>query len=293
MTVYEAGKICRDYYNLTNPTDEDQFLFTEALRYLVEETKEPRYMLALGGFYYEERRFDLALKYYEMAAKYDDLNAIVGLGYIWYYGRTGERNFEKAFYYYDKARQAGDPVAAYKVADMYRNGYYVDKDLSKYREIIEDLYPKVKDLQMLGDPVPEVSIRLAKIRTEEGKTEEALRLYEKARNFLEQRIRVSPFFGNLNIMKWMIEDIYKLKAFDEEDMRLYDLYYALGTPVRVRFTFEQKRHEVEAVEEDGAVVIRFDDHWYRTVDDFFQKAELDGELLTSRYEELYGFEVVK
>lgn len=293
MTVYEAGKICRDYYNLTNPTDEDQFLFTEALRYLVEETKEPRYMLALGGFYYEERRFDLALKYYEMAAEYDDLNAIVGLGYIWYYGRTGERNFEKAFYYYDKARQAGDPVAAYKVADMYRNGYYVDKDLSKFREIIEDLYPKVKDLQMLGDPVPEVSIRLAKIRTEEGKTEEALRLYEKARNFLEQRIRVSPFFGNLNIMKWMIEDIYKLKAFDEEDMRLYDLYYALGTPVRVRFTFEQKRHEVEAVEEDGAVVIRFDDHWYRTVDDFFQKAELDGELLTSRYEELYGFEVVK
>ena len=293
MTVYEAGKICRDYYNLTNPTDEDQFLFTEALRYLVEETKEPRYMLALGGFYYEERRFDLALKYYEMAAKYDDLNAIVGLGYIWYYGRTGERNFEKAFYYYDKARQAGDPVAAYKVADMYRNGYHVDKDLSKFREIIEDLYPKVKDLQMLGDPVPEVSIRLAKIRTEEGKTEEALRLYEKARNFLEQRIRVSPFFGNLNIMKWMIEDIYKLKAFDEEDMRLYDLYYALGTPVRVRFTFEQKRHEVEAVEEDGAVVIRFDDHWYRTVDDFFQKAELDGELLTSRYEELYGFEVVK
>ena len=293
MTVYEAGKICRDYYNLTNPTDEDQFLFTEALRYLVEETKEPRYMLALGGFYYEERRFDLALKYYEMAAEYDDLNAIVGLGYIWYYGRTGERNFEKAFYYYDKARQAGDPVAAYKVADMYRNGYYVDKDLSKYREIIEDLYPKVKDLQMLGDPVPEVSIRLAKIRTEEGKTEEALRLYEKARNFLEQRIRVSPFFGNLNIMKWMIEDIYKLKAFDEEDMRLYDLYYALGTPVRVRFTFERKQHEVEAVEEDGEVVIRFDDRWYRTVDDFFQKAELDGELLTSRYEELYGFEVVK
>ena len=293
MTVYEAGKICRDYYNLTNPTDEDNFLFTEALRYLVQETKEPRYMLALGGFYYEERRFDLALKYYEMAAEYDDLNAIVGLGYIWYYGRTGERNFEKAFYYYDKARQAGDPVAAYKVADMYRNGYYVDKDLSKFREIIEDLYPKVKDLQMLGDPVPEVSIRLAKIRTEEGKTEEALRLYEKARNFLEQRIRVNPFFGNLNIMKWMIEDIYKLKAFDEEDMRLYDLYYALRTPVRVSFVFELERHEVEAVEEDGSVVIRFDDRWYRTVDDFFQKAELGGELLTSRYEELYGFEVVK
>ena len=293
MTVYEARKIVADFDENQGITDEDEFMFTEAMNFLIEEEKNPDDMMYLGGYYYEQKHFDLALKYYEMAAEYGDLNAIVGLGYIWYYGRTGERNFEKAFYYYDKARKAGDPVAAYKVADMYRNGYYVDKDLSKFREIIEDLYPKVKDLQMLGDPVPEVSIRLAKIRTEEGKTEEALRLYEKARNFLEQRIRVSPFFGNLNIMKWMIEDIYKLKAFDEEDMRLYDLYYALGTPVRVRFTFEQKRHEVEAVEEDGAVVIRFDDHWYRTVDDFFQKAELDGELLTSRYEELYGFEVVK
>ena len=51
-------------------------------------------------------------------------------------------------------------------------------------------------------------------------------------------------------------------------------------------------HEVEAVEEEGAIVIRFDNEWFRTIDDFFQKAELDGELLTTRYEELYDFEVI-
>lgn len=45
--------------------------------------------------------------------------------------------------------------------------------------------------------------------------------------------------------------------------------------------FEDQIHEVEAVEEEGAIVIRFDDEWFRTVDDFFQKAELDGELLTN------------
>ena len=49
---------------------------------------------------------------------------------------------------------------------------------------------------------------------------------------------------------------------------------------------------MEAVEEDGEIHIRFDDRWFRTVDDFFRKAELDGELLTTRYEELFDFEVI-
>ena len=75
-------------------------------------------------------------------------------------------------------------------------------------------------------------------------------------------------------------------------MWLYDLYYLLLSPVKVRFSFEGTSHEVEALEEDGGIVIRFDDQWYRTVDDFFQKAELDGEKLTTLYEELYDFEVL-
>ena len=292
MTVLEANRICSDYYDLTNPTEEDAFLYTEALRFLVEETKDPGCMVELGGFYYESSQYDLALKYYELAAEYNNLFAISNLGYIWYYGRTGEKNYEKAFFYFDKARQMGDLVAAYKVADMYRNGYFVEKDEDKYREIIEGLYKEVKNCRDPDDPLPEIFTRLAKIRAEEGNNEEALRLYDKAREFLAQRIQMHPFFGNLNIMKWMIEDIYRLRKFDKEDMWLYDLYYLLLSPVKVRFSFEGTSHEVEALEEDGGIVIRFDDQWYRTVDDFFQKAELDGEKLTTLYEELYDFEVL-
>ncbi|MCR5781128.1 MAG: sel1 repeat family protein [Clostridia bacterium] len=291
MTVSEAHKICRDYFNITNPSEEDSFVYTEALKYLIEETKDPRCMVELGGYYYELREFGLALKYYELAAEYDNLNAIIGLGYIWYYGRTGEKNYEKAFYYYNKARRMGDVVAAYKVADMYKNGYWVEKDYEKYKSIIEELYPKVKNARRLGEPLPEVFTRLAKIRSEEGNVEEALRLYDHARFFLAQRIRANPFFGNLTIMKWLIRDIYALRPFDPGNIRLYDLYYLLLSPVKVAFRFEEDEHEAEAAEEDGNVVIRFDDHWYRTVDDFFQNAELDGELMTARYEELYDFEV--
>ena len=292
MTIPEARKICRDFYGLTNPTEDDEFIFTEALKYLIDETKDPAYMLDLGGYYYGIRQFDLALKYYELADSYNYRPAITGLGYIWYYGRTGEKNYEKAFYYYDKAFKMGDPVAAYKVADMYKNGYYVEKDYDKYKHIIEDLYPKIKDRRRLDEPVPEVFTRLAYIRSQEGKTEEALDLYDRARFFLAQRIRVNPFFGNLNIMKWTIWDIYKLREFDPDYFELYDLYYILQNPAKVSFWFEDKAHEVESVKEDGEPAIRFDDKWFRDVDDFFKKAELDGELLTTRYEELYDFEVL-
>ena len=292
MTITEARKICQDFYDITNPTEDDEFIFTEAMRFLIDETKNSDYMVELGGYYYGIRKFDLALKYYELAAEYGNRYAISNLGYIWYYGRTGEKNYEKAFYYFDKARQMGDIIAAYKVADMYKNGYFVDQDYEKYKSIIEELYPKVKNARMLDDPLPEIFTRLAKIRSEEGKPDDALELYDKARDFLSQRIRYNPFFGNLNIMKWMIWDIYKLREFDPDFMELYDLYYVLEKPVKVRFVFDDKEHEVESVKEEGGIAIRFDENWYRDVDDFFKKAELDGELLTMRYEELYDFEVL-
>lgn len=163
MTILEAKRICSDYYNMTNPSEEDTFLYTEALKFLIEEAKDADYMVELGGLYYEDRQFDLALKYYELAAEYNNLYAISNLGYIWYYGRTGERNYEKAFYYFDKARQMGDFIAAYKVADMYKNGYYVEKDYEKYKTIIEDLYSMVKNARRLNEPLPEIFTRLAKI----------------------------------------------------------------------------------------------------------------------------------
>ena len=140
MTILEARKICEDFFQLTNPDDGDRFIAEEALSYLIEETKDPEYMALLGGLYYEQKQFGLALKYYEMAVEYDHTYALVGLGYIWYYGRTGKRDYEKAFHCFDRARQKGDVNAAYKVADMYRRGLYVKKDPEEFRRIIEQLY---------------------------------------------------------------------------------------------------------------------------------------------------------
>ena len=292
MTVTEARLICRDFYGMTNPSDEDLFLYVEALSFLIEETKNSDYMVELGAMYYAQREFDLALKYYEMAAEYDNLYAIADLGYIWYYGRTGEKDYEKAFKYFSMAMERGDLIATYKVADMYKNGYFVEQDYKKYKEMIEELYPKVQEAQYLNDPVPEVYTRLAKIRVKEGKTEEALGLYYVARDFLSQRIKNHPFFGDLNIMKWLIGDVYALTEIDPGFLGLYDLYEILKKPAKVTFLYEDGTFTVESVADDDGVSVKFGDKWYRTIDDFFAKAQIDGELLTSIYEELYGFEVM-
>lgn len=237
MTVSEAHKIVRDYEGKTVKSAEDDFMFTEAMKYLISELKDPDDMLYLGGHYYDLGRFDLALKYYELAAGYGLDGAYECLGYIWYYGRTGTKDYEKAFGYYSKSMENGNLTSAYKVADMYKNGYFVEQDYDKYVSIIEDLYIKVRDMNHLFDPVPEVFTRLADIRVKQGDEDEAVRLFLYAKNFLAQRIEHSSFFGNLSIMKWLVNDLYSLVDFDKDNFDLFDLYYLLKKPSRVHFRF--------------------------------------------------------
>lgn len=292
MTIAEARRIEREFYDTPKPTEDDVFLFTEAMDYIIQTTKDPNAMMSLGGFFYDERKFDLALKYYEMAAEYKIDSAYECLGYIWYYGRTGTKDYEKAFNYYKLAKEAGNIVSAYKLADMYKNGYYVEKDYDAYCKIIEELYPKVKDSTYLGDPLPEIFTRLARIRTEQGRIKEAVQLYYGAKKFLAQRISYNAFFGYLNIMMWLEDDLYKLIDFDNENFDLYDLYYLAKTPVKVKFYFNEEEQAWETVEEDGELIIRFNDKWYKTREDFFAKACIDDLPLTHVYDALYGFEVI-
>ena len=294
MNITEAKDIVHELAWKSNLTEDEEFMLIEAWGYLIEKTHETRWMVGLGGYYYEKKEFDLALKYYEMADSYGDEWAPEGLGYIWYYGRTGEKDYEKAFKYYSKAAENGMIKSKIKVADMYRNGYYVEKDYDKYVRLVEEVYREVKNSTFPGDPVSEVFTRLARIRKEQGYEDEAVRLYLEARSFQAQRLCYNPFFGDLNIMKWLIEDLYELIEVDYADIDLYDLFYLLKKPVRISFRMidSDEEYVVEGVEEEGGVSVRFGDQWYRSVDDFFRQATVDGELIPVMYESLHDFKVV-
>ncbi len=294
MTIREALNIREEFFLDRIHTDEEVFIFIEAMEYLIRETKEPEYMMNLGGYYYEQRQFDLALKYYEMAAACSDIDAFICLGYIWYYGRTGTKDYKKAFFYFCAGRDAGDLQAAYKVADMYKNGYFVEKDYARYCSIIEELYPKIKKAKYLNDPLPEIFSRLARIRMEQKRYGEAQSLLIRAKDFLAQRIREHSFFGDLNIMKWLVHDMYSLpEKFRPTDIDLYDMYRFLEKPAEVTFRYYGETLRIRSSMEEGACVIEFGGSWFRDVDEFFAKAEYDGELLTTMYEEFSDWEVTQ
>lgn len=117
---------------------------------LEEIEKENFYsMTDLGSLYYTgrcgEQNYEKAVKYYTMAAKYGEQQAIENLGYCYYYGRTGEKDYEKAYHYFIKGALANRINSLYKIADMYKNGFYVEKDESQAFSIYARCYQMVKE----------------------------------------------------------------------------------------------------------------------------------------------------
>ncbi len=292
LTIEKAQQILDDYYDLTQPTYEDDIQLINALEYLIKETNNPEYMVELGGWYYGQKQFDLAEEYYLMAAKLDYNNAYECLGYIYYYGRVGQPDYEKAFHYYKLASDQGNLVAAYKLADMYKNGYYVQKDYPKYVQIIKDLYPKIQGATNTFDPVPEIYSRLAKIYVEEGNEDQAIQLLLIAKEFQSQRLIYSQFFGDLTIMKYIVNDLYSLIQFDPDYMDLFDLYYALQKPCKVAIEILGEDHIIEAKYEDGLFFICMDNKNYEDVDQFFLKAKINGEPLSTQYVNVNYIEIL-
>ena len=86
----------------------------------------------LGSLYYHRRAgrkdYKKAVRYYILADEAGYRLASENLAYCYYYGQGSEINYEKAYYYFSKAALAGRYEAMYKLGDMFRNGFYVEKD---------------------------------------------------------------------------------------------------------------------------------------------------------------------
>ena len=111
----------------------------------------------LGALYYDGRGcyqdFTKAIHYYEMAAAHGNELARENLGYCYYYGRDIPADYEKAFQCFAEGAFCGRLVSLYKIGDMYRNGYYVEKNpavaLRIYLRCVEMLNPD-KDWYIAG-----------------------------------------------------------------------------------------------------------------------------------------------
>ncbi len=57
MTVKEAREIVHNFNEAFDNSDDDEFMFIEAMNFLIEEEKRPQDMMCLGGYYYELKHF--------------------------------------------------------------------------------------------------------------------------------------------------------------------------------------------------------------------------------------------
>lgn len=304
MTVSEARGIITDYYMAESHTEEDKFLFVEAHHFLIDAFHRPYDMHNLAFHYAEERHFDLYQKYLEMAAEYEYYPAFESLGYLWYYGQNGTVDYEKAFFYFKKGAECGDDYmrisCEYKIADMYRYGYFVDKDEPRYIDIIERLYDEVTHPENLSSfidmefyPMPGVIYRMAGIKAAFGSPAEALKLLGEAKVQIAENIKSNPsWWGNYEEMESVVMMIHEIPGGKRNcGIDLYDLFRLSRDGLGLSFVYNGIRFTAECVKEGRNAVIKFNNKWYRDINSFFEKAKIGGRPLTVLYGDLIDYEI--
>ena len=97
LTKQIADEIINYYEYKECVTNEDINACIDAHMFLAEVLNEYQHYSWIGGYYYEIKRYDLALKYYLKGDAKNIYNCTSGLGYIFYYGRNGEVDYKKLY----------------------------------------------------------------------------------------------------------------------------------------------------------------------------------------------------
>ena len=180
--------------------------------YLEEiENNNPAAMTNLGSLYYTgrcgEQNYEKAVKYYTMADKHGERQATENLGYCYYYGRTGEVDYKKAYHYFVKGALDNHLNSLYKIGDMYKNGYYVEKDEKEAFYIYNHCYEQMTEIcaEMIG---ADICMRMGNvyyygIGTEKN-YELALRYYQEAEQYYYRKINRGDYFAKKGL-KGVIE----------------------------------------------------------------------------------------
>ncbi len=286
--LYDPYKEMSIIYRLDDPTEEQQFRFVEAMKYLVEtayfEGDIVAFSFNLAMYYRDIKEFELEKKYLEIGAEYDEDACKEELGLIWYYGLTGEQDYEKAYHYFV---ECDTRRSRYMIADMYHDGHYVDIDRKKCREIIEALFNDVA-LER-NDPVfrvstlfPEIATRLVKLNIEENKdNESALDYLIDARKLLTIRQKNRPFWGNIKAMRKVLETIAEMYGTGHSFLDLYDLMTYEAQNAVVTFDYDGEEYKLIIFQNEGETIYQFEDRWYHGADDFLEKARIDGKRITT------------
>ncbi len=283
----DAWKLFSDYRCKPIKNEDDDFVIEEILNCLVEE-QDAVGIFNLASHYYDCENYELALRYFEMAAELGDTHSLTYIGDIWHYGYTGTVDYEKAFLCYS-SNADHNTLSKIRIADMYRDGCYVEKDYDKYCSIIEELYSRYVQGSYLFIAVPDILFRMAGILKHRGNQAQAILLLKEAKTWLDENMADIPRPEELHLMQEVVIELYSITDVDEID--LFDCFYVLQTPKTVTFSFNGKEYDIQSVQEEERISVFFEGTWYRTIEDFVRKAVIEENSITAIRNELCDFKV--
>lgn len=175
----------------------------------------------LGVLYYTGRNgkqsYAQAFHYYELAAKMGNTYAQENLGYCYYYGRDCEIDYEKAFQYFSLGAFKGDIRSLYKIGDMYKNGYYVEKNEAEAYAIYDRCEQELS-METYQEAGPDIYMRLGDCANYGiGRNidySEALQYYQHAEQLFYKRLQTGDF-----LIKGCYEKVIRCQTEVREKMR--------------------------------------------------------------------------
>ena len=171
---------------------------------------------------------ELLLQLYQKSASATYANS---LGYIYYYGRTNNNvaQYDLAFKYFSIAAAYGNYEARYKLADMFSQGKEVVKNKYIASNIYDEIYKENLSLFQRGFydcKLADVALRIASIELQKDNPDVYLALWYaiEAKKAIELRMEYFDFYGDKTV-KESIEKVYnsavELKEKRKEKLEMY------------------------------------------------------------------------
>ena len=336
MDVNSANQILQMYANQKHHEigQDGEILLMEALYYLMHEKNDPAMMEWLGDIYNEKGRYDLAYKYWNKAVQAGMKAKLCSIGELWFTGKLGTPNYEKAYKCFniciglvgeteieEEVLKQYRNYSKLRIADMYRDGLYLEQNYKKYKDIVEIVEENIEEsfdyenesedkitywyemdshwfeaLKRLGD------IAQRQLEDDEPWMYQEGEENDPAKMFLEYQYsaidclaisikETSEYKDKLILMQELIARLYKNVELNLEDLDegcdLYDLYHFLDRVAKVYIVWQDKKYLVETKYKNNDLAVYFNDKWYRNLNDFFYKATLGENIpIVNLYEEI-------
>ena len=285
MTVSEAKEKIKQYYiHHLDMDEEDELVFDELRRFVYEQTGDVAYLLKGLDFKGDPKYLE---KTYLLAIECGDEHSTYTLGKLYESGRLGKPDYGKAYEYYlraSKTRQIGDGTfdnsyrsvhndAKIRLAEMYKHGTYVDKNLDMYKRLINEAYEDVKD-QDWKNVRYESLFAKAKLELEEGNTEKGLEILYQARDEYWCLLISMQEREDYQLLSEMNEELYRYQKLDYTEIEPKDITELLKEPLTISFLFDDIFYKITSRRKDDEVFIEFEGNLYRDPIDFIMKAKV-------------------